>query len=126
MNKVILIGNLGQDPEIRELTSGKVANMSVATTHRWKDRDGNKKEETDWHRVSMFGGLATLAASYLHKGSKVCVEGRIKTRSFENKDGQKQYVTEVVAENLELLGERSAASNGRGSDFTEGPDDIAF
>lgn len=121
MNKVILIGNLGQDPEIRELTSGKVANLSLATTHRWKTKEGEKREETEWHRVSMFGGLATIAGSYLHKGAKVCIEGRIKTRKWEDKEGQTRYSTEIIAENLEML-DKATATAGNGHDS----DDIAF
>lgn len=112
VNKVILIGNLGMDPEIREMPGGgKVANFNLATSSRWRDKQtGEKREETEWHRIKCFGGLATVVGSYLHKGSKVYLEGRIKTRSFDGKDGSKVYVTEVVCDDLQMLDGRKQPS----------------
>lgn len=123
INKVILIGNLGKDPEVRELQNGKVANFTLATSHKWKDKDGNKKEETEWHNVTVYGGLAAVVGTYLHKGSKVYVEGRMKTRSYEAKDGGKKYVTEVIASELQMLdGKQSAAPSASHNDES----DLAF
>ena len=110
VNKVTLIGNLGKDPEVRELQNGKVANFTLATSHKWKDKEGNKKEETEWHNVTVYGGLASIVGSYLHKGSKAYVEGRLKTRSYEDKDGVKKYVTEVIATEVKMLDGKAAAS----------------
>ncbi len=97
INKVILVGNLGRDPEIRTMQSGdKVANLSVATSERWKDRNGERQERTEWHRVVIFSQpLVTLSENYLRKGSKIYLEGQLETRSWEQ-DGQKKYTTEVV------------------------------
>ena len=108
LNKVMLIGNLGADPEMRYLPSGDaVANIRIATTESWKDKaSGEKKEETEWHRVSFFGKLAEIVGEYLKKGSPVYVEGRIKTRKWQDKDGQDRYSTEVVADRMQMLGSR--------------------
>ena len=108
LNRVMLIGNLGADPEMRYLPSGDaVANIRIATTESWKDKSsGEKKEETEWHRVSFFGKLAEIAGEYLKKGSPVYVEGRIKTRKWQDKDGQDRYSTEVVADRMQMLGSR--------------------
>jgi single-strand DNA-binding protein len=104
VNKVIIVGNLGKDPEVKELQSGKVCNFSVATSHKWKDKTTNeRKEETEWHNVTCYGGLATVAGSYLHKGSKVYIEGRIKTRKYQAKDGTDRYITEIIADDLKML-----------------------
>ena len=111
VNKVILIGNMGKDPEVRDIAEGKkVANFSLATSHKWKDKDGTKKEETEWHNVTCYGGLATVVASYLHKGSKVYIEGRIRTRKYQAKDGTDRYVTEVIAEELDMLDSKPASN----------------
>lgn len=108
INKVILIGNLGRDPETRFLPSGSaVANISVATTDTWKDKtSGEKKEATEWHRVVFFGRLAEIVGEYLKKGSQVYVEGRLQTRKYE-KDGQDHYSTEIIADTMKMLGSRS-------------------
>ena len=108
LNRVMLIGNLGADPEMRYLPSGDaVANIRIATTESWKDKaSGEKKEETEWHRVSFFGKLAEITGEYLKKGSAVYVEGRIKTRKWQDKDGQDRYSTEVVADRMQMLGSR--------------------
>jgi single-strand DNA-binding protein len=138
LNKVFLIGNLGQDPEVRHTNSGQpVANLRVATSRRVKDRDGNWGEQTEWHSVVCFSRTAENAGQYLRKGSKVFIEGRIQTRSWEDKEGKKQYRTEVVAENLKFLDSRggsggesggAASLGGRGDDAAElpGDDDIPF
>jgi single-strand DNA-binding protein len=103
INKVILIGTLGKDPESRSTADGNaICNLSVATSEQWKDKQGNKQESTEWHRVSMFGRLAEIAQQYLTKGSKVYIEGKLKTRSYD-KDGQKMYTTEIVASEMQML-----------------------
>jgi single-strand DNA-binding protein len=111
VNKVILIGNLGADPETRYLPSGDaVTNIRIATTDSWKDKSGEKQEHTEWHRVAFFGKLAEIAGEYLKKGSPVYVEGRIRTRKWQDKDGQDRYSTEIVADRMQLLGARGAGS----------------
>ena len=108
VNKAILVGNLGKDPEVRYLPEGgAVCNFSIATTETWKDKAGEKQEKTEWHRISMFGKLAEIAGEYLKKGSSVYVEGRIQTRKWQNKEGQDQYTTEIVADRMQMLGGRS-------------------
>ena len=108
INKVILIGNLGRDPEVRYTPSGAaVCNVSVATTRNWKDKSsGDKVEETEWHRVVFYDRLAEIAGEYLKKGRPVYVEGRLKTRKWQDKDGKDNYTTEIVAEQMQLLGGR--------------------
>ncbi len=111
VNKVILIGNLGKDPETRYLPSGDaVTNVSLATTDVWKDKSGEKQEHTEWHRVAFFGKLAEIAGEYLKKGSPVYIEGRIRTRKWQDKEGQDRYSTEIVAERMQLLGGRGAGA----------------
>ncbi len=111
LNKVMLIGNLGRDPEVRTTQSGQsVANFSLATSRRWKDRDGNRNEETEWHKIVVWGRQAEIAAQYLTKGRQIYVEGRIQTRSWDDqKTGEKKYMTEVVCENFQMLGTRGDA-----------------
>lgn len=123
LNKVMLIGNLGADPEMRYLPSGDaVANIRIATTESWKDKaSGEKKEETEWHRVSFFGKLAEIVGEYLKKGSPVYVEGRIKTRKWQDKDGQDRYSTEVVADRMQMLGSRGGMGAPSGSDDDSAP-----
>ncbi len=108
INKVILVGNLGRDPEIRSTASGKpVANLSLATNRRWKDRDGNRQEHTEWHRIVVFGRQAEIAGEFLSRGRQIYVEGRIQTRSWEDgQTGETKYSTEVVCENFQMLGGR--------------------
>ena len=125
LNRVMLIGNLGADPEVRYLPSGDaVTNIRIATTESWKDKaSGEKKEETEWHRVSFFGKLAEIAGEYLKKGSPVYIEGRIKTRKWQDKDGQDRYSTEVVADRMQMLGSRGgmgAPSGGEEERVTQG------
>jgi single-strand DNA-binding protein len=111
VNKVILVGNLGADPETRYMPSGDaITNIRLATTDRWKDKaSGEMKEATEWHRVAFFGRLAEIAGEYLKKGSPVYVEGRIRTRKWQDKEGQDRYSTEIVADNMQLLGSRGGA-----------------
>ncbi len=112
VNKVIIVGNLGQDPETRYMPSGSaVTNFTVATNETWKDKQtGEQKERTEWHRVSMFNRLAEVAAEYLRKGSQVYIEGKLRTRKWQGKDGSDRYTTEIIADEMQMLG-------GRGGDF---------
>ena len=111
VNKVILVGNLGRDPEMRYMPSGDaVANFSVATTDTWKDKNGQKQERTEWHRISMFGKLAEIAGEYLKKGSSVYVEGRLQTREWTDKEGVARKTTEIVADRMQMLGGRSGSN----------------
>ncbi len=106
VNQVTLVGRLGGDPEVKTLASGKsVANVSLATTESWKDKDtGQKKEVTDWHRVVVYGPLADVFGKWLHKGSLIYVQGRLKTRSWDDKEGSKRYITEVICDQMKMLG----------------------
>jgi single-strand DNA-binding protein len=108
VNKVILVGNLGRDPETRYTPDGAaVTNISVATTSTWKDKtSGEKRQDTEWHRVTFFGRLAEVAGEYLRKGSPVYIEGRLKTRKWQDKEGQTRYSTDIIAEQMQLLGSR--------------------
>src|SRR4051812_15717279 len=107
VNKVILIGNLGADPEVRFTQGGQaVANFRIATTDSWKDKNGQQQERTEWHRIVVWGKLAELCGEYLKKGRQCYVEGRLQTREWTNKDGQKQWTTEVVAQQVTFLGGR--------------------
>ncbi len=105
INKVILIGNLGRDPELRYTASGvPVATFTLATTEEWKDKNtGNKQEHTEWHRIVAWRRLGEICGEYLHKGSKVYVEGKLRTRAWEDKDGNTRYTTEIVAQTLQIL-----------------------
>ncbi|MAI02937.1 MAG: single-stranded DNA-binding protein [Gammaproteobacteria bacterium] len=117
VNKALIIGNLGQDPEIKYTQSGSpVANLSVATSERWKDKNtGEQKEQTEWHRVVVFGRLAEIAEQYLKKGSKIFIEGKIQTRDWEDADGNKKYTTEVVAREMTMLDSRASAGSSASS-----------
>lgn len=127
VNKVILIGNLGADPEVRYLPSGDaVTNIRLATSETWKDKNGEKQERTEWHRVAFFGKLAEIAGEYLKKGSQVYVEGSLRTRKWQDKEGQDRYTTEIVAERMQMLGPRGggafeAADREGGSGTTSPP-----
>ena len=116
INKVILIGNLGRDPEMRYMPSGgAVCNIVVATSRNWKSKDsGDKVEETEWHRVALFDRLAEIAGEYLKKGRPVYIEGRLKTRKWQDKEGRDNYTTEVIAENMQLLGGREGGGDDAG------------
>lgn len=112
VNKVILIGNLGRDPEIRSIESGvKVANFSLATTESYKNKEGNRVDQTEWHRIVLWRGLAEIAERYLHKGSQVYIEGKIVSRKYTDKDGIERTVTEIVGDNMNLLGTRPVEGN---------------
>lgn len=116
VNKVILVGNLGKDPDVRYLPSGEaVTNITLATTESWKDKNsGDKKEATEWHRVVFFRKLAEIAGQYLKKGSQVYIEGSLKTRKWQDKDGQERYTTEIVADEMKMLGSRQGSGDSGG------------
>jgi single-strand DNA-binding protein len=121
VNKVIVVGNLGRDPETRYMPDGAaITNVSVATSFAWTDKaSGEKKEETEWHRVVFRGKLAEVAGEYLKKGSQVYVEGRLRTRKWQDKEGQDRYTTEIVAERMQMLGSRAGAGEPRAEAQTE-------
>ena len=113
VNKVILVGNLGRDPEVRYMPEGgAITNISIATTSTWKDKAGEKQESTEWHRVVFFNKLAEVAGEYLKKGSQVYVEGRLRTRKWQDKDGQDKYTTEITADAMQMLGGRQGMGEG--------------
>ena len=117
INKVILVGNLGQDPETKAMPSGMtVCNLRIATSESWKDKQtGEMKEQTEWHSVAMFGRLAEIAGEYLRKGSQVYIEGRLRTRKWQDKEGRDRYTTEIVANEMQMLGSRGGmGGEGRG------------
>ncbi len=114
INKVILVGNLGKDPETRYMPNGKpVTNFSIATSESWTDRQsGDKQERTEWHNIVMFEKLAEIAAEYLRKGSQVYIEGSLRTRKWQDKEGKDRYTTEIVARDMQMLGGRGGAAGG--------------
>ena len=113
VNKVILIGNLGRDPEVRYLPSGDaVANFSIATTEKWKDKSGEQQEQTEWHRISFFGRQAEICGEYLKKGSSVYVEGRLQTRKWTDKEGKERTTTEIRGDRMQMLSGRGGGSGG--------------
>jgi single-strand DNA-binding protein len=139
INKVILVGNLGADPETRYMPSGSaVTNLSVATSESWKDKQtGEQKERTEWHKVAMFNRLAEIAAEYLRKGSQVYIEGKIRTRKWQDRDGNDRWTTEIIADEMQMLGGRGGgsapmSSGGQGQSSPPPPpaddfeDDIPF
>jgi single-strand DNA-binding protein len=110
VNRVILIGNLGRDPEVRYLPSGDaVANFSIATTEKWKDKNGEMQEQTEWHRIAFFGRQAEICGEYLRKGSSVYIEGRLQTRKWTDKDGNERTTTEIRGDRMQMLGGRGGA-----------------
>jgi len=121
INKVILIGNLGADPESRSMPSGmNVTNLRIATSESWKDKQtGEMQERTEWHSVAMFGRLAEISAQYLRKGSQVYIEGRLRTRKWQDKEGRDRYTTEIVADEMQMLGGRGGAGGGMGGGAPE-------
>lgn len=126
VNRAILVGKLGKDPELRFVPSGRaVCNFNVATDNVWKDRDGQRQKQTEWHRIVVWGAQAETAAKYLAKGREVYVDGEIRTRSYDDKDGVKRSVTEIVARDVKFLG---GGGNGgqRQDDATQQDDDIPF
>ena len=114
VNKVIIVGNLGQDPETRYMPSGSaVNNFTVATNESWKDKQtGEQKDRTEWHRVAMFNRLAEIAAEYLRKGSQVYIEGKLRTRKWQGQDGNDRYTTEIIADEMQMLGGRGDGGGG--------------
>ncbi len=125
VNKVILVGNLGADPEVRYTQSGSpVANLRIATSERWKDKQsGEPQERTEWHRVVLFGRLGEIAEQYLRKGSQVYIEGRLQTRKWQGQDGQDRYTTEIVGNDMQMLGGRGGegGGNSHGAERYEAP-----
>ena len=124
VNKVILVGNLGRDPELRYIQSGQaVANFSLATSDRWRDKEGNNQERTEWHRIVVWGKSAENCAQYLQKGRSVYVEGRLQTQEWEDKEGIKRKTTEIVAQTVQFLGGRGGAggAGGAGGESGGGP-----
>jgi single-strand DNA-binding protein len=112
VNKIILIGNLGKDPETRYLPSGEaVTNFSIATSEKWKNKSGEPQEHTEWHRISTFGKIAEICGEYLKKGAPVYIEGKIRTRKWQDKEGQDKYSTEIIADRMQMLGKREAHEN---------------
>ena len=144
INKVIIVGNLGADPETRYMPSGSaVTNLSVATSEQWKDKQtGEQKERTEWHKVAMFNRLAEIAAEYLRKGSQVYIEGKLRTRKWQDRDGNDRWTTEIIADEMQMLGGRGGggsapmpSDSGPGGGSSGGPpqsppddfeDDIPF
>ena len=136
VNKVILIGALGKDPEIRYAPSGDaICNFSMATSESWKDKaSGEKKEKTEWHKVSAFGRLAEICGEYLKKGTQVYIEGRLQTRKWQDKEGKDRYTTEIVADRMQMFGGRqesskepqAAPNSGKQSGFESMDDDVPF
>ena len=124
VNKVILIGNLGQDPEVKYMPSGSaVCNITVATTDAWSDKStGERQERTEWHRVVLFRRSAEVAGEYLHKGSRVYIEGRLQTRKWQDRNGQERYTTEIVANDMQMLDGRSSGT----ANFDTQPQPAAF
>jgi len=136
VNKVILVGRLGRDPEVRYTPNGvAIANFSIATSEEWKDKDtGEKQERTEWHRIVAWRRLGEICGEYLHKGSQIYIEGRLQTRDWEDRDGNKRYTTEIVAQNMQMLGKPSREGRAESQEErypTEEPvsipdDDIPF
>lgn len=142
VNKTILLGNLGKDPELKFLPNGDaVCNFSIATTDSWKNKDGTKQEKTEWHNIVLYRKLAEIASEYLRKGSSVYIEGSLQTRKWTNKEGQERYTTEIIGNSMQMLGSKSSQSTNvpdvpeakeseeytRGSAAVEGADeDIPF
>ncbi len=122
INKVIVLGNLGKDPEVRYMPSGgQVTNITVATSETWKDKDsGEQKENTEWHRIVFFGKLAEIAGQYLKKGGQVYVEGRLQTRKWQGQDGQDRYTTEIIASEMQMLGGRGGSGGSGGGQQESG------
>ncbi|ABE50689.1 single-stranded DNA-binding protein [Methylobacillus flagellatus] len=122
VNKVILVGNLGRDPEVRYMPNGEaVANFSIATTDSWKDKNGQRQERTEWHNIVMYRRLAEIAGEYLKKGRPVYIEGRLQTRKWQTKEGQDRYTTEIIADQMQMLGGRDSGGGG-GASYDGGDD----
>jgi single-strand DNA-binding protein len=117
VNKVILVGNLGKDPETRYMPSGSaVTNLTLATSESWKDKQtGEQQDRTEWHKIAMFGRLAEIAAEYLRKGSQIYVEGKLRTRKWQDKEGKDRYTTEIVADEMQMLGSKGGGGASAGA-----------
>jgi len=135
VNKVILIGNLGKDPELRYLPSGQaVTKFSLATGSRWKDKDGQWQDRTDWHNIVAFGKTAEICNEYLKKGRQVFIEGKIQTRSYDDRDGNKKWITEIIAQSMQMLGRKDegeeeipeAVEEAQGGETKSEDDDLPF
>lgn len=130
VNKVILVGNLGKDPEVRHLEGGAaVANFPLATTETFKDKNGNRNEQTEWHNIVVWRGLAEVAEKYLKKGMTIYIEGKLRTRSWDDKEGHKRYTTEVVGETFTILSKRennASTGNEEGNSLPKTGDDLPF
>ena len=127
VNKVILIGNLGADPDMRYTPSGQgVCELRIATSESWNDKNGQRQERTEWHRVVVWGKRAEVCSKYLSKGRQVYIEGRIQTRSYDDKEGQKRYITEVIAQEVVFIGGGGARGEGRRDDGPPPPADADF
>jgi len=127
VNKVILVGNLGKDPEVRYTQTGSaVANFSIATSEQWNDRDGKKQERTEWHNIVVWGKTAEHCGQYLSKGRQVFIEGSIRTRSYDDKSGNKRYITEIVAQRVQFLGGGGGTRMPQGGMDAGGVDDMAM
>ena len=122
INKVILVGNLGNDPEVRYMPNGNaVANLSLATSESWKDQQGQVQERTEWHRLTMYRRLAEIAGEYLKKGSQIYVEGKLQTRKWQDQQGQDRYTTEIIVDQMQMLGGREGGQGGQGSGYQQRP-----
>ena len=122
INKVILVGNLGNDPEVRYMPNGNaVANLSLATSESWKDQQGQVQERTEWHRLTMYRRLAEIAGEYLKKGSQIYVEGKLQTRKWQDQQGQDRYTTEIIVDQMQMLGGREGGQGGQGGGYQQRP-----
>ncbi|GAA0856450.1 single-stranded DNA-binding protein [Aliiglaciecola litoralis] len=121
VNKVILVGNIGQDPEVRYMPNGNaVANLSLATSESWKDQQGQMQERTEWHRLTMYRRLAEIAGEYLRKGSQIYVEGKLQTRKWQDQQGQDKYTTEIIVDQMQMLGGRGGQGDNSGGGYNQG------
>jgi len=127
INKVILIGRLGKDPELKYLDSGKaVTSFSMATSEKYKDKDGERQEKTEWHNIVLWQRLAEVAKEYLNKGDLIYIEGKIQTRSYDDKDGSKRYFTEIVGQRMQMLGSKVAVDDKPEPELEKQDDDVPF
>jgi single-strand DNA-binding protein len=126
VNKVILVGNVGKNPEVKELTNGKVANMAMATSERYKDKNGDRQEKTEWHNIVVYGKLVDIVEKYVKKGDKLYIEGSITTRKWQDKEGNDRYTTEVKAFNMTMLGGTEKKSTQPAAVAADVEDDLPF
>lgn len=122
VNKVILVGNLGDDPTVRYMPNGEaVTNVSIATSEEWKDQQGQKQSRVEWHRLTMYRGLAEIAGEYLKKGSQIYVEGKLQTRKWQDQQGQDRYTTEIIVDQMQMLGSREGGTGGGQGSYQQRP-----